>query len=543
VYWNRRGLICLALALSACADEPLSAEPPVADPGDAVKAEPGKSDASAEAVILDLAFSAKVQTAAGIAPEVAIADQLFYTLGPLNGDDAVGRLDTVALSNIRVTPDDLVTYDAVLQVAWRKSKGLPAGYTFRLPLDITPAGQGAFTERHMRDCVADDAHHVHPGNMWYYYRADRRGCRLHPDEAVEALAEVSVSDVNTSGRYPEYDKVWEDGRFVVVAIFGKNVDGATRGSDAGVAAYSAFNGAARGALRGRRVDVTPSNAGASPGVEAPYVIYRAQLSEGREVEIHALLIDDMPTVGAAFDELYGPLSAEADFIAYNGHARFGASQRVLAEKSRWRPGQYTMLLFNGCDTFAYLDSAVFDAHAAINDDDETGTRYADIMTNALPAFFSSMPAASMAVVEAMLRPESPRTYEQIFQSIDRAQVVVVTGEHDNVFVPGGVQQPETTDWDGMSLSGAPRRGERIDFETPVLPAGAYSFTMSGTGDADLYVRAGLAPTPVDFDCRPYRRGTDEACLITLGAPAAIHGMVVGAGAGTRFELAGAAEPQ
>ncbi|WP_299004341.1 M4 family metallopeptidase [uncultured Shewanella sp.] len=33
----------------------------------------------------------------------------------------------------------------------------------------------------------------------------------------------------------------------------------------------------------------------------------------------------------------------------------------------------------------------------------------------------------------------------------------------------------------------------------------------GTGDADLYVRAGEAPTFSQFDCRPYQAGNDETC--------------------------------
>ncbi len=35
--------------------------------------------------------------------------------------------------------------------------------------------------------------------------------------------------------------------------------------------------------------------------------------------------------------------------------------------------------------------------------------------------------------------------------------------------------------------------------------------FGGTGDADLYVRAGQAPTESDWDCRPYEAGNDEEC--------------------------------
>jgi len=50
-----------------------------------------------------------------------------------------------------------------------------------------------------------------------------------------------------------------------------------------------------------------------------------------------------------------------------------------------------------------------------------------------------------------------------------------------------------------------------------VPAGAtnLSFDMSGgTGDADLYVKFGSAPTASSYDCRPYKTGNTESCAIT-----------------------------
>ncbi|RDX35344.1 peptidase [Kangiella sp. HD9-110m-PIT-SAG06] len=50
--------------------------------------------------------------------------------------------------------------------------------------------------------------------------------------------------------------------------------------------------------------------------------------------------------------------------------------------------------------------------------------------------------------------------------------------------------------------------------TMEVPAGAsnISFDISGgTGDADLYVRKGAAPTDSTYDCRPYKNGNNESC--------------------------------
>lgn len=53
--------------------------------------------------------------------------------------------------------------------------------------------------------------------------------------------------------------------------------------------------------------------------------------------------------------------------------------------------------------------------------------------------------------------------------------------------------------------------------TMEVPSGAteLSFDMSGgTGDADLYVKFGSAPTSTSYDCRPYKGGNAETCPIS-----------------------------
>jgi len=57
--------------------------------------------------------------------------------------------------------------------------------------------------------------------------------------------------------------------------------------------------------------------------------------------------------------------------------------------------------------------------------------------------------------------------------------------------------------------------------TLVVPAGASNLTFTtsgGTGDADMYVKFGSAPTDTVYDCRPYKSGNAETC--TFAAPSA-----------------------
>ena len=74
-----------------------------------------------------------------------------------------------------------------------------------------------------------------------------------------------------------------------------------------------------------------------------------------------VIVDNVRTAGAGFNDWYGLHSQDADLIIYNGHAGLGANIRALARKGEWKADQYTVVFMNGCDTYAYVDSALFDA--------------------------------------------------------------------------------------------------------------------------------------------------------------------------------------
>ncbi|MCG8460927.1 MAG: PPC domain-containing protein, partial [Holophagales bacterium] len=66
------------------------------------------------------------------------------------------------------------------------------------------------------------------------------------------------------------------------------------------------------------------------------------------------------------------------------------------------------------------------------------------------------------------------------------------------------------------------------FFTLAVPSGAsnLSFDISGgTGDADLYVRFGAAPTTSTWDCRPYLVGNSETCTFDPASSGTYHIMV------------------
>ncbi|MGQ0507175.1 MAG: M57 family metalloprotease [Myxococcaceae bacterium] len=49
------------------------------------------------------------------------------------------------------------------------------------------------------------------------------------------------------------------------------------------------------------------------------------------------------------------------------------------------------------------------------------------------------------------------------------------------------------------------------------PGTTFKATLSGTGDGDLYVRFGSAPSASQYNCRPYLDRTGEECMLTVPA--------------------------
>jgi hypothetical protein len=501
--------------------------------------------ASNEAVLLDFTFHGELETNSTWNVERYIESQVFYTVGQLNGDNSVCRLDKMEVSNIEKVTEDgstKVTYDVTLPVAWGKPDSVPETYEVILPLAMDYAGQQEFTDEYGHDCVDYGAHDVTPGSMWYYYRPHRYGCDLKPEHVVRTDASITVSEENTSDKYPEYHKIWEDDRLEVVAIFGKDDHDATSNSDVGIRGYNEFVGYMQDMLPG--ATTVPESVPSKPGVDMPDVTFTAKIDEQHEVQVVALLIDGVQYAGSEFDDRYEALTPTADLVMYFGHSGLGANIRGLANKGEFAEGQYQIYFMNGCDTFAYVDSALSDAHAEVNADDPEGTKYLDMMTDVMPAYFSQMARNGRTMVKALMAYDEPYSYAKIFDGIDDDQVVVVTGEEDNVYAPGfdpndnggddddGDDDDTDLPWAGFEFSGSVGEAEEFHAETPVVAAGSYLFTLSEDGsnpggDADLYVRVGAAPTVDEYDCRPYDWGSDEECAVMLESDDGIFVMVRG----------------
>jgi hypothetical protein len=248
---------------------------------------------------------------------------------------------------------------------------------------------------------------------------------------------VTKSKLNTKNKYPEYDKVWEDKALRIVAIFGKFEAGATTTSDAGISGFDEFVADMQTKLAPYNPVTKPAKLSDTPalGEGGGDVTFDATLPDGKKISVTALLTDGIAQAPQSFYDRYESLSGDADIIAYNGHSGLGQNVRALSSHGKFQKGKYQIFFMNGCDSFAYVDGSLAQTRAALNPDDPTGTKYMEFVTNAMPAFFASMPNATNVLMDGLLSYKAPKTYDQIFAGVDSSQIILVTGEEDNVYTP------------------------------------------------------------------------------------------------------------
>jgi len=502
---------------------------------------------SAVATLLDAEFSAEMTTTSTVNLRKQIKTQLLYSVGQLNAEPGVARLERLALSNISTAPlgNGLyrVRYNAKLPIAWGRTSGLPTSYELVLPRRIDPTGVSTFTTKYREGCNDGDADSVNVANFWYHYRPRAVTCELAAGDVVRPRATLRTSAQNTFATYPEYHRIWEDGRLSVLAVFGKYAPGATSLSDAGIAA---FNGFLRDVKREWPDAVTaPASlpADAAPGITDVTFV---RTDGDQTLQITALLVDEVKSAPASFDKRYSELTPGADLVIYNGHAGLGANVRALATKGRWFPGKYQIMFFNGCDTFAYVDETLAQTRALLNPDDPTGTKYLDTISNAMPAYFDDLGPTTMGLIRALNSPSEPESYIRMFAAVDPVQVVVATGEEDNRFHQG---YDPNVDWAGFAANGEVGYAQTLSYETETLPPGRYTFHMTAdpslpNGDADARIRVGAPPTITStYRCKSYLYNSNERCTVTLTSPAKIYMAVTGDVArASRFVVTGWQEP-
>ena len=420
-----RALLPVLFALSSSAFACTSAEP--ADEAD------GSEDAitSNDAQIVDFTFTGEVVAPKTDETRKAIVGQLFYTVGALTTEHGangqIGRVETGSVTETVEGSLKRIKYTAKLPVAWPKGRTVPRTYKIVLPKDTTKLE--AFNAKYDGKCGTNE---YGPDVFWHDFNPIAAGCTIDDADVTRSSARVTKNKTVTTGKYPEYAKVWDDGALNVVALFGYSDSGGP--SDAGEYEYNEFVRKSKELFPGAVSTETRATTSIHKDITLKGKVKVAGVM--RDVSITSILIGSLYTAGADFDARYDPLSEKADLIVYNGHSELSKNTNALARKGKVAPKQYQLFFFDSCDTYAYLDTKLVDRRREVNGvDDPKGTKYLDVATNVLPSYFNNYAASSLSFVKALSERDTPRTYNQIMTELPSDQVVVVTGEEDNAFRP------------------------------------------------------------------------------------------------------------
>ena len=123
------------------------------------------------------------------------------------------------------------------------------------------------------------------------------------------------------------------------------------------------------------------------------------------------------------------------------------------------------------------------------------------------------PAATPDEIETILKTTTrafPATCTSCGTGIVDANAAVLNAQGGG----GGGGGGGSTLSNGVPVTGLSAATNASVTYTMTVPAGATNLTFTssgGTGDADMYVKFGSAPTTSSYDCRPYKSGNAESC--------------------------------
>ncbi len=209
-------------------------------------------------------------------------------------------------------------------------------------------------------------------NLFYYWKPSRQGCVLRGDDLSTATLRVTSSSASAPTVYPEYDRLVEDGRVTMTAVFGQMTHGQLRDSDSGFYFYEAF--VKTWTDQGyERVGAIDTNLGET---------LRKTVTNGDQtltIEIDVYnprgFADTVPSTES--NQRFKNAIANREIVFYGGHSFYG-SLNILREADAYSPG-YQVFFMDSCWSYEYYTKQVFRNKATAQD--PTGYLDADVVNN------------------------------------------------------------------------------------------------------------------------------------------------------------------
>jgi len=386
---------------------------------------------SERATFLDFAFDAEVVAPASVLPRQAIVTQLYYTEGRLTHLGGNTRPGFVRLRDVVSTPAEggmqKITYKAVLPVLWPANREVPRDYAVAFPRQVDRESLDRFNAKYDGRCGRNE---YGQATFWHDFDNGVEGCRLE-DDAISRTATIRPSEGATPNLYPEYDKIFTDRLLKVVSIVGLD-SFSDQPTDKGVQVFERFVQDAKSFAR----NATEESRGRDDFV-LRQVVVKGELEGGNKYEHIFILVAQAEHANESFDRHFNAATDGADLVTYDGHSGLGKNIAAVTARGTVKAGQYQIWFLDGCNSLGYVDENFMvrrrDTNGAAADPD--GTKFLDLIGNALPSYWPFGESTSFKLVRALSNPSAPKSYKEIVDEFPAVQVAAVIGDEDNTYRP------------------------------------------------------------------------------------------------------------
>ncbi len=370
----------------------------------------------------------------GAAPRDLVKRQLLYTVGALqkyNGSANFGSAE-ISLGAMSAAGEGLVriAYDAELQAVFPKQEAFQFAAEIPLPMRVDPPSIFAFAAKY-KDACGKSVVPGEEGQFFYSYRPAQVGCALEAADVFRSSSQVVAPLGTAPTTYPEYDRMWADGRMHIVIVMGRYLPGTGMSrSDPFAAIYwelvEHLHSALQRSSEVRELYTQVPNPRGTPVERATWTVDNAN----RGFKFDLFLVDAPQSGGVAFDAELKRVSADADFLSYAGHAGLGANLAAFLQRIELNAGQYHLLHLDNCISFAYPDFRLLKNPASVSG--RYGTQ--DVVVNSASAKREELKPDLLNWLLALTNPNSPKPYSDILRMNSTGRPLVLFDE-DNTFQP------------------------------------------------------------------------------------------------------------
>lgn len=331
---------------------------------------------------------------------------------------------------------------------WLVNKNIDPMRELEIPL---PLNKRLLKTPQWKNCTDPNPGHQDVESFWYYWDPERAGCDHQLGTQYQLIKlHFAKKTIQTSNSYPEYPKMIRNNQISMTFGFGYVEDPHEpkpfADADYGMSQFRSFISAVRSELSPYTFKEIPifENEYLSAPNSTRKIGTRFQFTkQGLQFEVKVVssgAIDQMELFAKSFSHDHDA------FFGWFGHSRVGNGFDAFKFNSLVQQSpafyqltpEYQMIYWAGCNSYSYYTMPFFDFKSDLLPDDPNGTKSLDIISNALPSYFSLNASNAKVLLSALLYPEKKISYQDIIGKIEKQSyasgiyvLVNVLGDEDN----------------------------------------------------------------------------------------------------------------